>query len=420
MERAFKSAFHLDQKFIVDLHQRLEQKRRNANERYLSIFNSIVEALNREATGGRYELGDNSKAIHPPEVIPDIEHLAQLVDTTFWASFEKEEGRPLSFTVAFMQPEQGSERLVVFGEPLPYDVRGLAKLAPAIGTAGGALLVGPFARGELKIWGLINNSAEILNFKVIDPGSVIITYRVLNVAAISRSEAVLIRDPLLTHSSAIWSRFRPGDENSEYDLWADPRTGAVLQTVMAMRALGHGGTLVIVPNSDSWQRSVKLPIPYAGDGLFSPFGSSIAELRDVLRDKEKTFQEEMYWRWVISEICRKLAQLTAVDGATLVTYDLDVIGFGAKLEPAPGSQAPSYVVNVDPLDHANWVKHLKPEQLGNTRHQSAARFVAEQKDAIAFVVSQDGEVTALAWGQPADERRLQILYAYRRLELTLL
>lgn len=59
------------------------------------------------------------------------------------------------------------------------------------------------------------------------------------------------------------------------------------------------------------------------------------------------------------------------------------------------------------------------EKLGGTRHQSAARFVAEQKDAVAFVVSQDGDVTAFAWEETDDSERLSALYAYRRLELTL-
>ncbi|MDQ3802886.1 MAG: hypothetical protein M3416_03415 [Acidobacteriota bacterium] len=50
---------------------------------------------------------------------------------------------------------------------------------------------------------------------------------------------------------------------------------------------------------------------------------------------------------------------------------------------------------------------------------AAARFVADQKDAVAFVVSQDGDVTAFAWVEEKDSGCDPALYAYRRLELTL-
>jgi DNA integrity scanning protein DisA with diadenylate cyclase activity len=36
-------------------------------------------------------------------------------------------------------------------------------------------------------------------------------------------------------------------------------------------------------------------------------------------------------------------------------------------------------------------------QLGGTRHQSAAQFVFDQKDAIAIVASQDGRLSVLGW-----------------------
>jgi hypothetical protein len=115
---------------------------------------------------------------------------------------------------------------------------------------------------------------------------------------------------------------------------------------------------------------------------------------------------------------RALAQFTSVDGATLITYDLDVIGFGIKLQPALGSAEPSLIYQIDPLDHEEWLTPVTMERLGGTRHQSAVRFVADQKDAVAFVVSQDGNVTAFAWEEARDAGRTA-LYAYRRLELTL-
>ncbi len=40
---------------------------------------------------------------------------------------------------------------------------------------------------------------------------------------------------------------------------------------------------------------------------------------------------------------------------------------------------------------------VRPEQLGGTRHLSAAQFVHDQRDSIALVASQDGRFTVFAW-----------------------
>ena len=411
--RAVKSAFSLDQSFFTALHARLESERHRANEKHTSLLKRLKESIQPPAG---YSVGlDTEKILHAPDAIPIVEQLAALVQTAFWASLEREEGRALHFKVSFMRPEAGSNSLIAFDPPISYDVRELAKLASAVGATEGALLVAPFERGELKIWGLKGYDRAPVGAKVIDPGSVVVKFKETNVAAISRSEAVHIRDPLLTRSSVIWSRFGAGEEG--YDQWNDPRINAILQTVKRMRSLGHGGTLAIVPSTGRWQASVKPPITYSGSTPYSPFHDPISNLKELRGKTGHTWADEMYWWTGVKEASQALAHLTAVDGATLVTYDLDVVGFGAKLQPAPDSVEPRRIYSVDPLDHQNWITDVRMEQLGGTRHQSAARFVADQPDAIVFVVSQDGDVTALVWWQPPHAPAA--LYAHRRLELTL-
>jgi hypothetical protein len=43
----------------------------------------------------------------------------------------------------------------------------------------------------------------------------------------------------------------------------------------------------------------------------------------------------------------------------------------------------------------------RPEELGGTRHQSAAQFVQDQRDVVALVASQDGRFTIFEWS-PAE------------------
>jgi len=355
---------------------------------------------------------DTDKILHAPDVIPTVEQLAALVQTAFWASLEREEGRALHFKVGFVRPGAGDERAIAFDSPRPYDVRELTKLAPAVGATEGALLVAPFEGGELKIWGLKDSDRAPVGVRVIDPGTVVVKFKETNVAAISRSEAVHIRDPLLTRSSVIWSRFGSGDEG--YDQWKDPRINAILETVKRMRALGHGGALVVVPAASHWQACVQTPIIYSGSAPFSPFQEPLSNLKELVGKAGHTWADEMYWWTGVKEASQALAHMTAVDGATLITYDLDVIGFGVKLQ---GSVEPRRMYSVDPLDHEDWIMELRGEQPWGTRHQSAAKFVADQQDSIAFVVSQDGDVTAFVWWQPPHSQAA--LYAHRRLELTL-
>jgi hypothetical protein len=150
--------------------------------------------------------------------------------------------------VTYMQPEATGESILAFDEPLLYDVRSLTKLAPALGQPGMAALVAPFEGGQLKIWGIVTHSYAALAIKVLDPGALIVKFVATNIAAVSGAEAVHIRDPLLTRSSTIWSRFASADEKEEYSSWNDPRVDAVLEAVKIMRSLGHGGALIIVPD----------------------------------------------------------------------------------------------------------------------------------------------------------------------------
>ena len=45
------------------------------------------------------------------------------------------------------------------------------------------------------------------------------------------------------------------------------------------------------------------------------------------------------------------------------------------------------------------------EQLGGTRHFSAAQFIQDQRDAVALVASQDGRFTIFQWSQSEQIRR---------------
>src|SRR6266436_3755546 len=91
-----------------------------------------------------------------------------------------------------------------------------------------------------------------------------------------------------------------------------------------------------------------------------------------------------------------VAVLTAVDGATVINDQYEVLAFGAKIRRPTGSMPVEQMVLTEPTI-GNQAVVVPPVQHGGTRHLSAAQFVHDQRDALALVASQDGRFTVFAW-----------------------
>jgi hypothetical protein len=96
---------------------------------------------------------------------------------------------------------------------------------------------------------------------------------------------------------------------------------------------------------------------------------------------------------------------------------MDVVGFGAKIIYDPKAENPVCIDKIDPLEYEGAVTELKLREYGGMRHQSAAQFVSENREAIAIVVSQDGNVTGFVSSD--DQEASGSVLAFARLELTL-
>jgi hypothetical protein len=180
----------------------------------------------------------------------------------------------------------------------------------------------------------------------------------------------------------------------------------------------HGGALLIIPNGANLQ-------DIATDGRW--FRDSHSDLQDpafrsvalrahfalalegkwVVDDLREEFQKDPS-RWArdvinvrfsdalrsIESACRRCAQLTQVDGATVLRSDLDVLGFGVRLKALnPESLPPAY-------------KEFLTSR--GQRHSSMAYTVTSVDNAIGIVISQDGNVVAFhkPVGMPAELQEL--------------
>jgi hypothetical protein len=106
----------------------------------------------------------------------------------------------------------------------------------------------------------------------------------------------------------------------------------------------------------------------------------------------------------------RIGDVTAMDGAAVVTHELALLGFGAKIIT---DVVPPKILGIRPVV-GDALEQRSLESLGGMRHQSAARFVTAQRDCIALVVSQDGMVSLFSWLE--DERAVLVA---RELELLL-
>ena len=347
---------------------------------------------------------DERELAHPP----GARAIQQIIDATFWASFRPEEGRFPKISLAFLPPTQATQSLM-FEERLPLTTAVLTKLAPAVERPGIHLGVWHDEGaddGELYVWGA-TRSIPSLGFVLedIEPGLLVIKHRrtagfgkYANVAVL-KGEQVKIVDEQGQSLPDCPDLLRSLRAFTTPATWLTSVNGLV-QLAASMRAHGHGGTLLVVPNgSQEWRESIVHPILYSVTPPFAKLANVIAKGASRAGENE--------WEAALRNAVDAVAGLTAVDGATLITDGYEVLAFGAKIKRAAGRQSVEQMVLTEPII-GNQAEVVPPVQHGGTRHLSAAQFIHDQRDALALVSSQDGRFTVFAWS-PCE----QMVHAHR-------
>jgi len=330
--------------------------------------------------------------------LPDTPALATLIDAAFWTSLRREEGYIPRISLAFVAPESEG---VSFAASFSLEPKDLAKLAPSVERTGLHLGVWPHQQDELRVWGITHNLPPFsLVLEVVLPGLVVVKQspseergKFINIAVLHGDEIKII-DPQ--------AEISPGYPSLLAALLRlDSSTANILLPLaVSMRAHGRGGTLLVVPaQPETWAESILQPITYSIAPTFSG-------LADLMR-KDAGDKPTRRWEDALGRAVDEIAGLTAVDGATLITSEYELLAFGAKIVRRKGSLQVAQVIVTEPIEGAIPLI-AEPAHLGGTRHLSAAQFVHDQHEAIALVASQDGQFTVFAWS-PSDER----LHAHR-------
>ncbi|HEX7333165.1 MAG TPA: hypothetical protein VF290_16795 [Pyrinomonadaceae bacterium] len=355
----------------------------------------IVEAHFARHLAEARRLGEDGLA---PQ--PDARSIAAIINATFWASFRPEEGRFPKISLAYLPPE--AARLpMMFEHPLPLTAGVLTKLAPAVERP--EIHLGVWNHGdELRVWGTTRTIPSFcFVLEDIEPGLLVVKHRRLdgfgkyaNVAVLKGEQVKVIDEKgtslpdcpsLLKALLAFTAAATNGPHHS---------LNILVQLSASMRAQGHGGTLLVVPaRSEAWRNSIAQPILYSITPKF-------AALSDLLR-QEVEEEGRRQWESALRRVVDTIGGLTAVDGATVINDQYEVLAFGAKIRRREGSQPVDKWIITEPIV-GNLPVVVHPTEHGGTRHLSAAQFVNDQRDALALVASQDGRFTVFAWS-PCEE-----------------
>ena len=336
------------------------------------------------------------------DLLDSDERLCELVNQCFWASIHVEEGRAVRGTLCVCSPDQ-APRARAFHEPIPFSVKSIVTLLTASPCS--PLAVHASMDG-IKIWGLLDATPMFtLRVRIAASGTVIASNDHNVLAVLERGEVHIPKcageiDWLLLVANAL-DQTKTFPERMKL-------AARIQRVVVAMHLQGHGGALVVVPTTqEAWAKHVSFAFRFDLSSTMV-IRNLLSELEEAeIRHKELSqsqgddiplsllplFAESVTaHRNLVNSLLRSIGDLSAVDGAVVIDEGLRVLGFGAKLDVGVESFD---VLVLDAL--TGETSSIPYVDLGGTRHQSAARFVNGNHEAMVFVASQDGRLTLFAW-----------------------
>jgi hypothetical protein len=353
--------------------------------------------------------------------LPSFEDVREVIETTFFASLEREEDWPIRFSVVLASPSEFDDAshqyhrdLSRFVTPIPFTVDSITKLAPAFDPALSSIAVDrdPTSR-ELQCWGIFNyfptvpssyaissapkegmwSRPDLFTVTARNPGSLQISRMNANIGRFVSGDFIpaaptpfsarslgkyLIRslestDLWLRHGMSYWYYYRDA-----------------LEALLAESASrGHGATIVLLPSGGTAVPKDLILEKYrleADVHLMTHF-------EEVLTHGGVLGSEGITYRKLILEHLQRLAQLSTVDGALILTSALELVAFGARLQAPTWHGKPL----LGPDGWGNASGDTFPAQRYGTRHHSAIDFVAACRRSTVFVISQDGPIRAFVW-----------------------
>ena len=382
--------------------------------------------------------------------------LIDLCEAMYYASLRTEESEAIAFSVVYMDPREPDpsppERIVRdrwspirLNNPIPATDANFAKLAQASDPRTSSFAVYGRPRRKLTIWGLIDQQTQYHRYLSHDSSSGperpgVFEISILGAAhlrvsvdyeVIAELRVNVLADPEVDviASGAVHRKLSPGVKRyvsaikraSPRVAFKDrPEWAATLQSdylavirrlLLRIKNLGHGGAVLVSPDSSYDNLDIKYKISYSrlkkairARGVSAVDNTFVGDEIWKFVEKERDIPIDLYLRESVSRseveesdseidgVLWFVALLSRVDGAVLLTPELDVVGFGVEITV---SEEPHNVLLAQtPAASRSKVKALDYHHFG-TRHRSMMRYCNHVDQSVGFVISQDGDVRAM-------------------------
>jgi hypothetical protein len=365
------------------------------------FIDSIIHSLGEAAA--LLDPGSSKACMTSPEAI------CELVEVAYWASLQSEEGRPVRGTLTVVDPERLNTPICLTA-PIPLSLSAAVEMLTASG--GRDLGVHLSSDGRVVIWGFADvRSMFQASIRIVAPGTVAVWADNHAIGLIEHGDTLAPVSAGVMDLETLVARALGKSEPFVERL----RHGAMFTAIArSMLQHGHGGMLVMVPSQrSSWEALIQIKHEIhstRGAGVLNERLAALQDCSERLDDQVK--KSRATGNGQVGELALLLqgsrdaherllrdgldwvGQLTAIDGAVVLTMDMELLGFGAKLRTTNAEMA---VSTFDMLAPSVDQPTMSVSALGGMRHQSAARFVNDCHDALVFVASQDGRLTLMAW-----------------------
>lgn len=394
------------------------------------------------------------------QVQPPLSVLSELFQNLYWASLKTEESEPIRCHIVYLDPNNPDPKppqrivkdrwsCVPLGERIPFTVPNVVKLARASDPRTSSFAVYHSKNHRPYIWGLVdqgNRYYEFVNFDVEEgperPGlfqaSIVDIGRLVAYRSYVRIAELNI-DSLITESNDV---LRDGPVKALLQPGIDRFVNSIAETVgievfedrphwhaslerdwiatlcrllLRIRGYRHGGAVLITPDtthaglnlqykasyvrlrSALEHRAIHLiQSTYADDLIFELMEDdpSLDNIPIDLYLEESVESDELAHSnseldgciWFVSLLSR-------VDGLVLLNPDFEVQGFGVEiLQPEP----PPRVFRATTATATRRSLRAVDYHRFGTRHRSMMRYCFHVPGSIGFIISQDGDVRAVA------------------------
>lgn len=421
-----------------------------------SYPNDLVASLKKRWV----QVGTNSVVAESAHPLPDTEVLNDLISTCYQVSQMREESRQISFRLMMAEPEDYGppERgllkglfVLKFTDQRPFNTYELMKLAPSLSFNNCMLGVRFREKDGLQIWGIIHTGSRwthtihggskkavplpwALSINVLGPGRL----------TVFRGHAILVQlsagkilSPSVNVFQAAWMNKRFAHVQSHLmaihaqspeivkNEWAKIDPGFVgklyleffKHVISTVRRSGHGGMILSFPagmanliSKDNPYISIKYRFTEGGASL--QLKTLVLEIMKVLSSVcGRRYGPDYVVGWEdyvalqgrrlsqldeqVFKYARFVARLTGVDGAVVTTEGPELIGYGGIIQG--NFEMGEHVAKA--LDPEGMHRRIERIESVGTRHRSCYYLCKKLHDVLGIVVSQDGEVRVVTWGE---------------------